>query len=227
MDDIPIIITVEDVIKQLMIEEEEDVTLITGLFNAAKAVAKPKAIYREVFIEDIRGDVVRINDTEFVSSVLAVNMQGVHRVFAYVCTCGVEVDEWSKSVDDYMTMLWVDMIKQMFLTEANVCLRDHVKDVFGFEKLSSVNPGSGNVENWPISQQAPLFDMIGDVKEGIGVTLTDSFLMVPLKSTSGLLFPSETDFSNCALCSRKHCSNRRAEFDGDLYKKAFKEGMSL
>jgi len=227
LEDIPIIITAGEAVKQLMIEEEEDVALVTGLFEAAKATARPKALYREVFIEGVAGDTVNIGGTEFESAVLAMNMKNVHRAFAYVCTCGTEVDKWSESVGDYMTMLWVDMIKQMFLTEASVYLRDHIKNVFQFEKLSAINPGSGNLENWPISQQTRLFSLIGGVKESIGVALTDSFLMVPLKSTSGLLYPSETDFSNCALCSRKNCTGRRAEFDGDLYKKAFKDGMTL
>jgi len=227
LKDIPIAITAAEAVKQLKVAEDEDVALVTELFDAAKACARPKAMYREAFVEDISGDNVRINGFAYDSGVLAMNMKNVHRVFAYVCTCGVEVDEWSKSVYDYMTMLWVDLIKQMFVAEANVFLRDHIKDVFQFEKLSAINPGSGNVENWPISQQATLFEMIGGVKDGIGVSLTDSFLMVPLKSTSGLLFPSDTDFVNCALCSRKNCVGRRAAFDGELYRKAFKEGVGL
>jgi len=227
LKDIPVTITAGEAVKQLKVAEDEDVRLVTDLFETAKGHAKPKAMYREVFVEDISGENVRIDGYDFNSGVLAMNMKNVHRVFAYVCTCGVEVDEWSKSVYDYMTMLWVDLIKQMFLTEANVFLRDHIKEVFKFEKLSAINPGSGNVENWPISQQTTLFEMIGGVRDGIGVKLTDSFLMVPLKSTSGLLFPSETNFVNCALCSRKHCVGRRAAFDDGLYRKAFKEGVGL
>jgi len=146
----------------------------------------------------------------------------VHRVFAYICTCGTEVDDWSHTEKDYVVSLWLDMIKQMFLFEANNFFREYIRNSYQIEKFSSVNPGSGNENNWHISQQKQLFAMIGNVKEEIGVTLTDSFLMLPTKSTSGLLFPSETEFVNCALCGRENCVGRRVEFDSELYAKIFK-----
>ena len=37
-------------------------------------------------------------------------------------------------------------------------------------KLSSMSPGS--LEDWPISQQRPLFSLFGDVEAKIGVKLT-------------------------------------------------------
>jgi len=82
---------------------------------------------------------VRIDGREFESDVLAMNLRNVHRVFAYVCTCGTEVDIWSHSEKDYVVSLWLDMIKEMFLFEANAYLRNHLLNTFGFEKLSSNN----------------------------------------------------------------------------------------
>ena len=221
LDNIPVTTTLDQVLKRLAIVEDEDAALISGLFEEARQIARPKALYREAFVEEVNGRRVRIDSTDFESDVLAMNLEKVHRVFAYVCTCGTEVDEWSHGVKDYVVSLWLDMIKEMFLHEADAHLGEHLRSAFGFGKLSSINPGSGNAENWPISQQAPLFSLIGDVKGEIGVTLKDTFLMVPIKSTSGLFFPSEADFSNCALCSRENCVGRRAEFDKELYERAF------
>ena len=222
LDNIPVNTTFEQALKRLKIEEPEDIEMISDLFDIAKKTARPKVLYREAYVEEVSGKNVRIDNCGFESDVLAKNLKNVHRVFAYVCTCGIEVDDWSHNEKDYVVSLWLDMIKEMFLFEANLFFRDHLKTAFGFENLSSVNPGSGNLENWPISQQKPLFDMIGDVKSEIGVTLTESFLMVPTKSTSGLLFPSETEFVNCALCGRENCVGRRAEFDAELYAQTFK-----
>ena len=221
LDEIPVVSTLEQAIEKLLVEEEEDIKLVTRLFESAKSVAKPKALYREVFVEKIEDDHVTIDGSHFKSDVLALNLKNVHRVFAYVCTCGTEVDIWSHNESDYFLSLWLDMIKQMFLTDAIAFLREHIKEVFQFEKLSSVNPGSGNLDNWPISQQRPLFDMIGNVEDEIGVVLKESFLMVPIKSTSGILFPSEHEFANCALCFREKCVGRRAEFDRELYEMTF------
>lgn len=224
LDNIPVTTDFEQVIKRLKIEESEDIALIKGLFETAKKIAKPKALYREAFVEEINGKNVRINDCNFESDVLAGNLKNIHRVFAYVCTCGTEVDDWSHGEKDYVVSLWLDIIKEMFLFEASVFLREHLLKSYHFDNLSSVNPGSGNVDNWHISQQKQLFAMIGDVQSEIGVTLTDSFLMIPTKSTSGVFFPPENGmgFSNCALCTRKNCVGRQVEFDSDLYEQTFK-----
>jgi len=222
LDNIPVNVTFEHALKQLKIEEEEDIELISGLFETAKKIARPKVLYREAFVDEISGKNVKINGVGFESEVVAANLKNIHRVFAYVCTCGTEVDDWSHREKDYVVSLWLDMIKAMFLFEAGNYLIKHLKDSFQFGQIASVNPGSGNVENWDISQQKQLFALIGDVKSEIGVTLTDSFLMLPTKSTSGLYYPSESGYSNCALCTREKCVGRRAEFDKKLYDSVFK-----
>jgi len=38
---------------------------------------------------------------------------------------------------------------------------------------------------------------------------------VPLKSGSGIWFPSESHYENCMLCPRTDCPNRRAPYDAD------------
>jgi len=41
--------------------------------------------------------------------------------------------------------------------------------------------------------------------------------MVPVKSVSGILFPTEESFASCQLCPREVCPGRRAPYDPDLY----------
>jgi len=212
LNNIPISVTLEEIVKTLLLEEDEDIDLITGLFAAARETARPKALYKTAYVDDIQAPHVTIDGVTFTSDVLAANMQDVHRVFAYVCTCGVEVDDWSHQVKDYVVSLWLDIIKERFLVDASNYLRDYVKDQYGLDIMSSINPGSGDVVNWPIMQQNQLFSLIGEVREETGVRLTESCLMLPTKSTSGLLYGSSTEFVNCLLCQRKNCPNRRAEY---------------
>ncbi len=40
--------------------------------------------------------------------------------------------------------------------------------------------------------------------------------MLPTKSVSGILFPTEHDFASCQLCQRGDCPNRRARYDPEL-----------
>jgi hypothetical protein len=55
------------------------------------------------------------------------------------------------------------------------------------------------------------------------VTLTDSFLMVPTKSVSGIVFPTEVSFESCRLCPRSDCPGRRAKYDPNLWEQRYAE----
>jgi predicted transcriptional regulator len=49
------------------------------------------------------------------------------------------------------------------------------------------------------------------------VRLTESFLMLPTKTVSGIFFPTEATFESCQLCPREECPNRRAPYEQALY----------
>jgi hypothetical protein len=67
--------------------------------------------------------------------------------------------------------------------------------------------------DWPIEEQRPLFQLLGDVPAAIGVRLTESLLMLPAKSVSGIYFPTETSFFSYQLCPRKRCDSRKARYN--------------
>lgn len=212
-EDVQCRVTFEQVCKKLLLEEAEDIALMRPLFDKAKAIARPKTLCRICSVDGIDGDQVTIDGIAFRSQVLAKNLSGIHRVFAYIGTCGREVDDWSHQEQDVFVSLWLDMIKEMILRDAQAQFHARIRETFGLEKFSTMSPGSGNADIWPIAQQRPLFQLIDRVTEDIGVELTDGFLMTPTKSVSGVLFPTEVSFVTCALCSREHCTGRRAPFD--------------
>lgn len=80
-------------------------------------------------------------------------------------------------------------------------------------------PGSGAADVWPITQQKTLFAIFGNVEELIGVKLTDSCLMIPIKSVSGIFFPTIAKFESCMLCPRDVCPRRRAPYDLEMVKR--------
>ena len=135
--------------------------------------------------------------------------------FPYLATCGTELEEWSASFDDdLLHEYWDDQIMHLALNAAVEGLREAIRKR-NPSQTSSMNPGS--LEDWPIQQQRPLFELLGDPELSVGVRLTDSFLMLPTKSVSGIQFPTEVHFENCQLCSRSDCPNRRAPYDAHLY----------
>ncbi len=85
------------------------------------------------------------------------------------------------------------------------------------ELMKKLHVGEGSPqEDWPIQQQVPLFKLLGETESTVGVKLTDSLLMVPTKSVSGIRFGAETSFESCMLCPRPVCQNRRAPYDAAL-----------
>ncbi len=215
LDHFPVCLKFETVVEKLRIVDEEDIAQAKHLFESAKEIARPKAVYRVCYVENMEGDAVTIDNTVFHSAVMAKNLKDIHRVFAYVVTCGTEVDDWSHLEKDYFLSLWLDMIKELILHDMSGQFFSYLEEKYQTGGTSSMNPGSGNADVWPIAQQRPLFDLIGEVGE-IGVTLTEGFLMLPTKTVSGILFPSDSGYVNCALCERKACPNRRAPYNSAL-----------
>ena len=187
------------------------------LVFAARAVGRPKAGYREVFIDAKGDDTVTVQGITFTSRMLRNNLVNAERLFPFVVTCGRELDQVAPRGKDLLKEFWWDLIKGQLLIAAMQHLNAHLDHKFLLSKTSSMHPGSGDATVWPIHQQKELFALLGTVTEQIGVELTDSFLMIPNKTISGIRFPTEADFRSCQVCQRSICPNRAADFDELLW----------
>lgn len=218
LDSIPVELDAESLMKTCRIQPmSEDADAFQELIDKAFAIARPKAVYRQAFIDDRSENTVVFDGVTFTSSVLSSNLTNVERVFAFVATCGHEMDQVDLPSDNFLTEYWWDQMKGAALGCASSCLTEHLKRRFRLDKTAQMHPGSGDVEVWPIEQQKELFSLLGDVRGLIGVELTESFLMVPNKSVSGIVFATERDFHSCQVCHRENCPNRSAPFDEKLW----------
>ena len=188
---------------------------VANLIAEAVAAGKPKAVYKPAYIEEKGEDFVIVNGIRFSSRVLRVNVAEIDRVFPYVVTCGRELEEWSLPITEPFDRYCADVIKETILISAKKKFLSRLNRQYGLVNTAYMSPGS--LEDWPITEQLPLFRLLGNVKAAIGVELTDSCLMLPVKSVSGIYFPLEGTFESCQLCSRESCPNRRAPYEKDLY----------
>ena len=217
--DIPFKLDINDLLKQNHIKEGSDYAVeFQNLVDMAEKTGKPKVLFKECFINKKGIDTVSIDRIAFRSHVLRKNLDSIERVFAYVVTCGKEVDGIEIPQGDFLREYWLDTIKQELLDFSRKYLDDYLSQQYNIEETASMQPGSGDISVWPIEQQKELFSLFGDVEKLIGVRLTDSFLMLPVKSISGIIFPSRIDFKSCQLCYRKKCSRRKTPFNKDLWK---------
>lgn len=188
---------------------------LTRLVAEAESVGKPKGFYKPVYIDAKGEDYVEIEGKRFTSRILRVNLEQAHRVFPYVSTCGTELEKWAKTIEDPLHQFWADAIKVEALTNAFDTMNKHLVQTFHPGKSATMSPGS--LSDWPITEQQYLFSLLGDTQEAIGVQLTESMLMIPTKSISGIRFPTEVDFESCQLCPREVCPGRRATYNSELF----------
>jgi hypothetical protein len=221
LEAIPFQIEFEQLKKNLRIKEgTEMVGKLESMVQEAEKVARPKVCYRIAFVESKGDDHVMIEGIRFTSRILRVNLDKVFRVFPYVASCGLELEEWSKSVDGILEQFWAEEIKVLAVRGTIRYLNEYLTDRYQPGQMSRMNPGS--LPDWPLSEQKPLFSLLGSGPAAIGVQLKDSFLMTPVKSVSGMWFPTEEKFESCQLCQRERCPGRRAPFDSSLFKRKYR-----
>lgn len=216
LNSIPVKLDAGTVLKRLRLRKanrylEES---LRELIAVALPIARPKALYEVSYLDCIRGDVVDISGVRFTSRVLRVNLENTDRVFPYIATCGRELGDVPIPSDDLMKGFCWDAIEQEVLGLAIAYLQDYLGNKYSLGQMSHMNPGS--LADWPVTQQKELFAVFGDVEEMIGVKMTKSFMMSPLKTVSGIYFPTDKKFESCQLCPRESCVGRRSPYDTTL-----------
>ena len=176
-------------------------------------IACPKGVFGQRLVVQ-EGPFTIVGGQRFESKVLSVNFRGRERVFPYVISCGRELYDFARATEDPLCRYWIDAISEAALRAVGARVRQAVVETYGLGRVSSVNPGS--LRDFPLSCQRPLFELLGEGPERIGLELTPTFLMLPYKSGSGIYFESEERYENCALCPRLDCPGRRMPFSEAL-----------
>jgi hypothetical protein len=231
LNGIPIELTLEAVLERMRVRQRNEAIIrnVQEMLEVARPIARPKALYDVAYVENKTEDSLEIGGIKFTSRVLRANLDKVERVFPYIVTCGRELDEIAIPADDFIKGYYLDQIKETVVVLARQYLEELLKRNYAIEQLSRMAPGAGAGDDWPLPQQEKLFSLFGGrdkVEELIGVRLTDRFLMVPIKSVSGIFFPTKVKFESCQICPRERCMVRRAPYDPELAKK-YRSGVAV
>jgi len=189
---------------------------IQTLLEVAKPLISAQAVYKVCYIEEKLEDAVIIDGIRLSSRVLRKNLEKVGRVFPYVITIGTRLEQKADASKDLLEKYYLDKIGNIALSKTRKHLEDYLRSKFALDGLSYMSPGS--LADWPIEEQQPLFSILKGAEVSMGVRLTESLLMIPRKSVSGIYFPTEVTFYSCQLCSRQHCEERKARFKENLAK---------
>jgi len=130
----------------------------------------------------------------------------------FVCTIGPGMETWSRqSFHDNDPVLghFIDTVASMAVEQAVGILHDHIGHVMAERDMKITNRFSPGYCGWPVAEQQQLFSCFPD--GFCGISLTESSLMVPVKSVSGIIgIGIDVDRKDyiCDRCSRKECSYR-------------------
>jgi len=174
---------------------------------------KPKVIFKHCSIAKDKDPNFLINEIKFKNKVLYHNLSDTDICFPYIITLGKDIDPNSST--DYLIYYYTDRIANLFLDIIREKLENHLKCEFNIDKLSKMNPGS--IALWPIEENKRIFQILNDDIKETNISLTESSVIKPFKSTSGIFFYKKKPFYSCFLCRHIDCQGRKAQFDQKIY----------
>ena len=211
VDDIPIHFALDRVRRELHLPEEKIPASDLGdLIESAESLIHARAALVMAYVEEHGPLSVTLAGLTFTSKVLAAKLKDVERAFPYLITIGNALEDRAATSGDLLRQFTLEGLGDMALRQAREYVTSLLEKRHGLPKISSLSPGS--LSDWPITEQVVLFSLFPD-GGGIGVRLSESLLMIPRKSISGIFFPTEEDFFSCRICPRPGCPARKADYD--------------
>lgn len=178
-----------------------------------EAAASPRHVWGLYSLSVEREGVV-LGGTYLASKTLAAHLKGCQEAFLVAFTLGPKVDALIKRFElTEMPMVPVLQACAAVYTEeqadkAQEELEQYAKEK-GYYLRPRYSPGYGD---FALSNQKFLFDAL-QVSKKIGITLTENYLMLPMKSITGVVGlspdPSLCHVGRCMSCSAENCPFRK------------------
>lgn len=166
---------------------------------------------------------IHINNNEFiiqagkhkfyVGKTVCNELIGAERLAFYVCTAGKTISEKAANLlygNEPVLGYVYDVLGSIIVEASGELIQTFVKKEIENNGDLLTNRYSPGYCQWPVSDQYKLFSFFSE--NICGVSLTDSALMYPLKSTSGVIgIGKNVKFREyiCNLCSSKDCIYRK------------------
>ena len=161
------------------------------------------------------GSGIILNDTTFnTGSKIASRLKNIEGCVLFVITIGEQIDSWIHSLvdeDDIYSAYLVDLIASEYVEKLSDWIESKIKLQLGSGVGVSNRYGPGYC-NWDLAEQVKLFSFFPN--DFCGITLSESSMMQPRKSISGIVgfgksvFPMELP---CDVCTDYNCHRNNNE----------------
>jgi hypothetical protein len=147
-----------------------------------------------------------------INRIVASSLEKSTEMAVFIGTCGNDVEEYSKqlmkeghTLEGYI----VDLIGSEIAEGVADFVHKQIESELAFSGMKVTNRYSPGYCNWPVSEQQKLFSLLGN--NICGVHLTETSLMIPIKSVSGIIGVG-TEVENkgytCDICDSAQCIYR-------------------
>ncbi len=148
----------------------------------------------------------------FTNTIVTKHLEKSTAVVLFACTAGSEISRWAATFNDMGQSIHayiVDSIGSIVVEKAMDVVQARLKSELRLSGLGITNRYSPGYCNWDTAEQKKLFSLL---PAGFcGITLTDSLLMKPIKSISGIIgIGKDVTYRKytCNYCKDKHCLYR-------------------
>lgn len=196
-------------------EEAKPFRRAIALLEQARPYLRPAFAIRSLRQGVLTKEGIAIEGIELQSCIVADKLAAVEPVYAYIATCSLGIEQLiartAKASDKY----FLDQLAYLAYLQAMDEVELAAAEFFGVTEQVRLCPGS--VIGWQVIETKKIFALLGDLVGQLQVSINDQGLMAPLKTTVGVFYASQEDFSSCSLCPRRSCTTRNSSFDDKLY----------
>jgi cobalamin-dependent methionine synthase I len=215
-------LTVSQIESVIGYKDGEDRAIVTGLIEEilkeSQEIINIKAQY--AIFHDIRFDnntrSVEINNTSFfIKKIVFGQIKKSDSVALFLCTAGEEIGIRSRKAmkeRDLLRGYIYDVVGSEIVEAAADLMQNELEKTMISEGKKITNRYSPGYCGWDVAEQHKLFKLIPD--NYCGIRLTESALMDPVKSVSGIIGIGENVKHNpytCKMCDMKDCIYRKAK----------------
>ena len=175
------------------------------------SVSTPRYMYQMMEAQCVSGQRIQTGGLEFSpGGIIGSYLPGLSHICLFVATAGREYDAYLRHLKTEGNIIKEFIADSIGSVIAEACVTRIGKELDQNCDLPRSQPYSPGYCGWNISEQQKLFSLFP--AEPCGITLSDSFLMSPVKSVSGF-FGLGKDLRpqpyRCEICTNKHCYKRK------------------
>jgi len=209
-------ITFEDVYEAMgyngNVPEQEIVSRVKDLLKKASLIVEPLYTYKRVEGKFIENGIVIENVILGVGPIISKSLKQSTQFALFVATGGETFETWNieiKGKNELVDIFIADSIGTCIAEKAGEFIEIQLEKEIGI--LKHTNRFSPGYCGWNLIEQRELFSLLPN--EVCGISISESCLMHPIKSISGIIGIGEKvkeKVYSCQICTKKDCFRRKS-----------------